>query len=354
MVSHASSALNLLSLQNTHQVPTSVNEKGDEVVVFDEELVREGCKKWKNTVCGYFIGCSMPVYEVKYNLRRMQGEHGLKEIISDDEGLCFVKFKSEEGLNFVIDQSPWMVNEAWSTKGTRTLSSRLGRPTIMDQMTADMCNKGTKRLRYARILVEIEATKGLPNNIEINYVFGHNNFKCAIRPRTIEEIEKTMAKINIDKWKFGFEEVGNKRDKGKDNGGNFARKKYGYQRPWNDSRNFNTKVMFRPKVPNAPVEKEIQNDKDKLKGKDVIDGEPPSLEKVYNIGRLNVNKLRRSTNKYVVLSEDNDESCSWEAMERRENENSDEEDVWENPESVVQSVIAYEVIGKGDGMGNIC
>ncbi|GKC48510.1 RNA-directed DNA polymerase, eukaryota, reverse transcriptase zinc-binding domain protein [Tanacetum coccineum] len=38
---------------------------------------------------------------------------------------------------------------------------------------------------------------------------------------------------------------------------------------------------------------------------------------------------------------------SWGAMERRENENSDEQDVCENAESAVQSVIADEVSGKG-------
>ncbi|GJS52903.1 hypothetical protein Tco_0626265 [Tanacetum coccineum] len=84
------------------EVPTGVNEKGDEVVVFDEELVREGKEKWKNTICGYFVGCNMPVYEVKYNLRRMWEKHGLADIVIDNEGLCFVKFKSEEGMNLSL------------------------------------------------------------------------------------------------------------------------------------------------------------------------------------------------------------------------------------------------------------
>ncbi|GKC07533.1 RNA-directed DNA polymerase, eukaryota, reverse transcriptase zinc-binding domain protein [Tanacetum coccineum] len=38
-------------------VPTCTNNKRDEVVRFEEELVREGCEKWKYTVCGYFVGC---------------------------------------------------------------------------------------------------------------------------------------------------------------------------------------------------------------------------------------------------------------------------------------------------------
>ncbi|GKA57216.1 RNA-directed DNA polymerase, eukaryota, reverse transcriptase zinc-binding domain protein [Tanacetum coccineum] len=180
-------------------------KKGDEVVAFDEDLVRVGCEKWKNTVYRYFIGCSMPLYDVKYNLRRMWGKHCLKEIIVDDEGLCFVKFRSEEGLNFVIDQSPWMVNG---------------------------------KLGYARVLVEIEANKGLHDSIEINYVFGHSSFICNVRPTTVEEIKKTKTKINTYNRKDGFEEVKNIRDKGKEN-----------------------------RVPNTPAEKEIENEKDKVKRK---------------------------------------------------------------------------------------
>ncbi|GJW49123.1 hypothetical protein Tco_0090474 [Tanacetum coccineum] len=45
-------------------VPTGVNEKGDEVVVFDEELVREGVKSGKILCVGYFVGGSMPVYVI--------------------------------------------------------------------------------------------------------------------------------------------------------------------------------------------------------------------------------------------------------------------------------------------------
>ena len=59
-------------------VPTCTNEKGDEVVRFEEELVREGCEKWKFTVCGYVVGCRMSVNELKYNIRRMWGRLGLR------------------------------------------------------------------------------------------------------------------------------------------------------------------------------------------------------------------------------------------------------------------------------------
>nr|GEY70215.1 RNA-directed DNA polymerase, eukaryota, reverse transcriptase zinc-binding domain protein [Tanacetum cinerariifolium] len=52
-------------------IPTETNEDGIEVVVFDEEIVNEGSKKWELTVCGYFTGYKMSYQELRYNLFRM-------------------------------------------------------------------------------------------------------------------------------------------------------------------------------------------------------------------------------------------------------------------------------------------
>nr|GFD07743.1 DUF4283 domain-containing protein [Tanacetum cinerariifolium] len=37
---------------------------GRDVVLFDEELVEEGSKKWKLTLCGYFVGYKMTYMEL--------------------------------------------------------------------------------------------------------------------------------------------------------------------------------------------------------------------------------------------------------------------------------------------------
>ncbi|GKA61125.1 RNA-directed DNA polymerase, eukaryota, reverse transcriptase zinc-binding domain protein [Tanacetum coccineum] len=313
---------NGVSGKSDENIPTVVNEKGEEVVAFDEELVNEGKVRWKNTVCGYFVGCSVPVYEVKYNLRRMWGKHGLFDIVIDEEELCFVKFKNEEGMNYVINESPWMVNrkpfivQKWDHKGISILASRLGRPIMMDQMTSDMCNRGIGRLGYARVLVEIEAAK----------------------------------------------EVRNRRNKNNMAGG------YDVNRKGED-----------------------QNRKNKQKVNEEANSETPRTEKIWNIGSSNVNELNKNASKYVVLSEDNDErnkdsreimidkrlivdefiknktqpsifdtkdwsfdminyfKYAWKAMERRNEDDSEEEDVYENTKPFIQSIIADEVIGKGNG-----
>ncbi|GJX16361.1 DnaJ protein [Tanacetum coccineum] len=45
--------------RNLCYTPASVNSVSDEIVIFDEELVMEGCKKWEDTVCGYFAAMSV-------------------------------------------------------------------------------------------------------------------------------------------------------------------------------------------------------------------------------------------------------------------------------------------------------
>ncbi|GJT86251.1 RNA-directed DNA polymerase, eukaryota, reverse transcriptase zinc-binding domain protein [Tanacetum coccineum] len=161
-------------------VPTCTNNKGDEVVRFKEELVREECEKWKYIVCGYLVGCRMFVNELKYNIRRMWGRLGLKDIVVDVEKMSFFKFRSDEQMNYVLDQSPWLYNvplEAWSIKGISTISSRLGLPVRMDHMTAEMCKEGTNRLGYARVLVEIDAGKNYVDKVKIYYADSQINVK---------------------------------------------------------------------------------------------------------------------------------------------------------------------------------
>ena len=40
-------------------------------------------------------------------------------------------------------------------------------PLIMDAMTASICKLGVGRAGYARVLVEVQANKGLPTKIDV-------------------------------------------------------------------------------------------------------------------------------------------------------------------------------------------
>ncbi|GJY41346.1 hypothetical protein Tco_0428616 [Tanacetum coccineum] len=134
--------------------------------------------------------------------------------------LSYDKIVNNSSLNNKFNLIPTEVNddgievnlplEAWSFKGISVVASRLGTPLIMDQTTTNMCNLGNSRPGFARFLVNVEAGKGIPGQIDIVYKnkegmvtgnksvngsynwapplcsycknFGHNDKNCGCRP----------------------------------------------------------------------------------------------------------------------------------------------------------------------------
>ncbi|GJY36109.1 RNA-directed DNA polymerase, eukaryota, reverse transcriptase zinc-binding domain protein [Tanacetum coccineum] len=128
-------------------IPTEINEDGSEIMIFDEDLVDKGSVQWKLTVC-----------DMK------------------NDGTCMLKFKNEAGMNKVLE----LVNvplEAWSKEGISALASSLGKPLIMDTMTAKRYSLGEGRMDFARILVEFDVMKGFKEKIELQYRDKDNNKK---------------------------------------------------------------------------------------------------------------------------------------------------------------------------------
>ena len=194
-----------------HFVAPKVTKEGAEFVIFDEEIVIKGSEKWKLSACGYFVGHKMLANELRYHLRRMWAKYGLRDVIVNSSGMHMFKFKDEQGMKAVIEQSPWMVNnvplfvqnwnadvgmkktepskmplwvkmvnvpmEAWSVDGISSMASSLGTPIVMDNMTALMFQHGVGRLDYARVLVEFDATKKLKESISIQYTDKEQNVK---------------------------------------------------------------------------------------------------------------------------------------------------------------------------------
>ncbi|GKF22338.1 RNA-directed DNA polymerase, eukaryota, reverse transcriptase zinc-binding domain protein [Tanacetum coccineum] len=181
----------------------------------------------------------------------------------------------EDGMKYIVDQSPWIVNgkplivqkwdsvvvikketpckilvwirlynvpiEAWSIKGISAISSRLGRPIMMDQMTTDMCKEGSGRLGYVRVLVEVDAGKEYLEKIEINYVdamkkvkmtkwvkveyswkpdkcnhckvFGHTFNFCKAKPISEKSEVNQEASVKGNKDSEGFVEIRNRKNK---------------------------------------------------------------------------------------------------------------------------------------------
>ncbi|GJS10103.1 RNA-directed DNA polymerase, eukaryota, reverse transcriptase zinc-binding domain protein [Tanacetum coccineum] len=216
-------------------VPTVVTELGDEVVVFDEELVELGSKKWELTL----------------------------EIIDNGNGKWLFKFSNEIGMVTVANQSPWMVNskplmvqkwdssigitkveptkilvwvkltelpmEAWTTKGTNAISSSMGRPLIMDTSKGF---KETIELQYRDKNMNVKGSKTVkvtndwkPPICSHCIVFGHDHKNCKVRARTEEEI--AAKKLNVDKQVGEQKENKFMQYKGRKHAGNIRTNKAG-------------------------------------------------------------------------------------------------------------------------------
>nr|GEV67442.1 hypothetical protein [Tanacetum cinerariifolium] len=127
-----------------------------------------------------------------------------------------IDFKNAEGMNTIVDQSPWMFNEkplmiqkcsfdvcvkkaepnripvwvklfnipleAWSVKGISALASRLGKPLVMGDMTASMCHNGTGRHSDSRCYKNGTKKDQMKNNkgTKINH---HNEGFVEVRHR---------------------------------------------------------------------------------------------------------------------------------------------------------------------------
>ncbi|GJZ37316.1 zinc knuckle CX2CX4HX4C containing protein [Tanacetum coccineum] len=59
--------------------------------------------------------------------------------------------------------------EAWNVDGISRIASRIGVPIIMDKITTSICEKPFGRASYAKVLVEVDAAKGLIDTVEIWY-----------------------------------------------------------------------------------------------------------------------------------------------------------------------------------------
>ncbi|GJR36424.1 RNA-directed DNA polymerase, eukaryota, reverse transcriptase zinc-binding domain protein [Tanacetum coccineum] len=123
----------------------------------------------------------------------MWGRLGFKDVVDVNNVVFFIKFHNEEGLEYVINSGPWMVNfkpffvlkwdihvcldkrdpeklpiwiklcnvplEAYTTNGINALASRMTKPLVMDNVTTERCKTGFGIVRYARVLVEVSAKK---------------------------------------------------------------------------------------------------------------------------------------------------------------------------------------------------
>nr|GFC40173.1 hypothetical protein CTI12_AA432400 [Tanacetum cinerariifolium] len=116
-----------------------------------------------------------------------------------NNSVVFFKFKSKEGMKTILESGPWMVNNVslalniwelgiWLEKvepstipiwvyvynvpmelckgnGIGKIMSGVGKPMLMEKMTKERCLKKSRKLDFARVLVEVNAEEELPHEV---------------------------------------------------------------------------------------------------------------------------------------------------------------------------------------------
>ncbi|GJY49157.1 RNA-directed DNA polymerase, eukaryota, reverse transcriptase zinc-binding domain protein, partial [Tanacetum coccineum] len=152
-------------------VSTVLNEEGREVAVMDPVL-EEGIQKWSMTVVGHFLGFQMGYREILGMNSVIENGPWMVEnkplfVHKWEPGLCISKLDTSKVPLWVkIYDIPL---EAWNVDGISRIASRIGVPIIMDKITTSICEKPFGRALYAKVLVEVDAAKGLIDTVEIWY-----------------------------------------------------------------------------------------------------------------------------------------------------------------------------------------
>nr|GEU90296.1 hypothetical protein [Tanacetum cinerariifolium] len=135
-------------------VHTEINEIGEEVVIFDEELVELKSKKWELTSCGHLISHCMSLPALNYHLRRMWYRTEFARVL--------VEVDADKGFKETVELQ--YKDEHNQVKGTKTVK-------VAYDWKPDICSHCV--------------------------VFGHDHKNCKVKTRTEEEITKDKAESNM-------------------------------------------------------------------------------------------------------------------------------------------------------------
>nr|GEX80622.1 hypothetical protein [Tanacetum cinerariifolium] len=190
--------------------------------------------------------------------------------------------------------------EAWTHRGLSTLESRVGKPLIMDAMTTKMCNEGLGSLRYARILIEANATKGLVDFMEVLYVNKQNGEQKKKEIKKNQEVNKAIdCFVNVKSRK-------SKDDGIKSNNICIGRnmQQNNQKKPF-QKKEVVSKFVYRQKQPqgvNIEQIKKVNEEHDKY------NTPSGSIRKVWSVGENVIKDVRDTANKFSVLQEIKEES----------------------------------------------
>nr|XP_034902021.1 uncharacterized protein LOC118039434 [Populus alba] len=129
------------------------------------DVFDDGCELWKSTLVGHFVGQKLPYPVVNSIAKRIWGSYGLSEVLSSENGFYLFTFDSVD--HDLVRVPVWvrLCNvplEYWTIKGLSCIASAIGVP-----LRADRTILLRKRLSYARVCVEIDASKTLVKEYDL-------------------------------------------------------------------------------------------------------------------------------------------------------------------------------------------
>lgn len=151
---------------------------------------------WESSIACYVLGENPPITVMEGFIRRIWGNHGIERVVAKGEGVFIVRFESTIERDEVLAKrvyffdkkpmvmKPWRLGEEvnkgevveipiwvqfpkpdlrfWGSKGLSKVASILGKP-----LKADKFMKEKKLVNYARVLIDIDITKEIPETVTI-------------------------------------------------------------------------------------------------------------------------------------------------------------------------------------------
>ncbi|GJX90174.1 RNA-directed DNA polymerase, eukaryota, reverse transcriptase zinc-binding domain protein [Tanacetum coccineum] len=112
-----------------------------------------------------------------------------------------------------VDEDPILSSEeAWNVEGISRIASRIGNPIIMDRITNSMCEKAYGRASFARVLVEVEAAKGLVDSVQVCYKALDRDFSLENENVQFVPVNKGKESVNVGGAERGMGKKINKKD----------------------------------------------------------------------------------------------------------------------------------------------
>lgn len=161
-----------------------------------------GRKAWENCLVGYFFEKRVAYHVMNYVARRKWANRGLTEVIMNEDNFFFFKFASEQDLLEVLEEGVCMVEgkplilqrwypqivlckevpkyiplwvkifniplQYWNIAGLSRIGSGVGNIKMADSLTEQMCREASGRLSFAKLLIEVDARKPLPENLYVH------------------------------------------------------------------------------------------------------------------------------------------------------------------------------------------